>query len=373
MTAGAYQDFRAGAVVGHEEDERVLENAHLLELINQAPDLTVGPVDHGRVDCHLRGLEPLLLVCEPVPTDGVFDFARPVLRAKRIVVARRPQFGLAVGQCAVHDAHFFQPLPAPLAHYVPALVIAVQVLVDIRLLGLHGEMRGCVSHVMEERCSSVIILMVAQAFKCVIGDGGCRELLPVIRIEEVFPLLDIEAPADVKLAFLLRIPRVVHVPLAGVVAAIAGLAQVVRDQALPLRPRAGRRIHADLRGVVTGQDGRTCGPASAGIVEVGEPDAVRREAVEIRRLDLAAVAARVRKAHVIHQYEHHVRPAAGEGVVGAVLGHCDFFCSAIPGHSVGAALHAAPPILVPRIPRDLLIHQYTLSEARAGQHLILHM
>ena len=50
----ADHDLRAGAVVGEEKDQRVLEGAHRAELVEHPADLAVHPVDHRRVDLHLR-------------------------------------------------------------------------------------------------------------------------------------------------------------------------------------------------------------------------------------------------------------------------------------------------------------------------------
>ena len=46
------------AVVGQEEDHRVVERVHGPQLFEHAADLAVHPVDHRRVDRHLGRLEP---------------------------------------------------------------------------------------------------------------------------------------------------------------------------------------------------------------------------------------------------------------------------------------------------------------------------
>ena len=51
--------FGTGPVVGQEEDERVLERAHRIELIEHPADLAIHSIDHRRVDRHLRRLEML--------------------------------------------------------------------------------------------------------------------------------------------------------------------------------------------------------------------------------------------------------------------------------------------------------------------------
>ena len=53
--------------------------------------------------------------------------------------------------------------------------------------------------------------------------------------------------------------------------------------------------------------GRTRRAAERTVVELREPQAVRGQAVQIRRLDLAAVAAEVGVAHVIRENNDDVR------------------------------------------------------------------
>lgn len=50
----------AGAVVGGEDDQGVLQRPHHLDLVQDPADLLVHPVDHRGVDRHLCGLKGLL-------------------------------------------------------------------------------------------------------------------------------------------------------------------------------------------------------------------------------------------------------------------------------------------------------------------------
>ena len=59
--------------------------------------------------------------------------------------------------------------------------------------------------------------------------------------------------------------------------------------------------------VVAGEDRRARRPATRGVVELCEAQAVLRKRIEIRRRDLAAVTARVREAHVVGENEKDVR------------------------------------------------------------------
>ena len=59
--------FTRGAVVGDADDERVVELAGLLEVVDQAPDLVIGVGAVARVDLGHARKEPLLVSGERVP------------------------------------------------------------------------------------------------------------------------------------------------------------------------------------------------------------------------------------------------------------------------------------------------------------------
>ena len=60
----------AGAVVRDDDDERVLELAVLLQVVEQAPDVVVGVGEETRVHLGHPGEEPLLLVVQRIPRAG---------------------------------------------------------------------------------------------------------------------------------------------------------------------------------------------------------------------------------------------------------------------------------------------------------------
>jgi len=70
----------------------------------------------------------------------------------------------------------------------------------------------------------------------------------------------------------------------------------------------GHVADARLVRVETGQQRGARRAAARGVIELREAQAVRRERVEIRRRNLAAVAAEVGEAHVIHEDDDDVRP-----------------------------------------------------------------
>ena len=85
------------------DHERVVELAHLLDRVQDAPDLVVAVRERGGVDLHHVGEDPLLVGVERVP-------GRQALRAGRQLRVRGD------------DAQLLLPLERLLAHLVPALV-----------------------------------------------------------------------------------------------------------------------------------------------------------------------------------------------------------------------------------------------------------
>ena len=97
----------AGAVVRDEENQRVLEGAHRLDLVEHAADLPVHAVDHRGVDRHLGRLESLLLLGQVRPGHGPVHLARTDLLAQLLLgeVPARNRIRLQRRQIAIDHAH----------------------------------------------------------------------------------------------------------------------------------------------------------------------------------------------------------------------------------------------------------------------------
>ena len=66
--------FRTRAIVGHKEDERIIERAHRLDLLQHAADFDVQAMHHRRVNRHLGGLKLPLPLRKCIPRNGVPHF-----------------------------------------------------------------------------------------------------------------------------------------------------------------------------------------------------------------------------------------------------------------------------------------------------------
>src|SRR6185436_15516680 len=94
---------------------------------------------------------------------------------------------------------------------------------------------------------------------------------------------------------------------------IAQRMQHLRQQPCPGWPLAagpsafsGQIIPTDLLRVISCQDRCPRRPAAGGVIELSESQAILGESIKVRRLNLAAVTANIRKAEVISQDDQNV-------------------------------------------------------------------
>ena len=120
----------AGAVVGHQDDHRVLPLPGLLQVVEQPPDVVVGVGEEPGVDLGHPREQPLLAVRQRVPRLG------DVQRRERLAVGPLAGLGradrvdrrqLGVGR---DDAHLLLPGQGLLAHRLVAHVELALELVD---------------------------------------------------------------------------------------------------------------------------------------------------------------------------------------------------------------------------------------------------
>ncbi len=60
MSVAAHHDLCAGTIVRKEQNQRVVEVTHGLELVDDPADFLIHPIHHGRMDRHLVGLKTAL-------------------------------------------------------------------------------------------------------------------------------------------------------------------------------------------------------------------------------------------------------------------------------------------------------------------------
>ena len=162
--------------------------------------------------------------------------------------------------------------------------------------------------------------MVGQALDRVVTNGRCR--IEIGRDRHLVPILNNARGREIVVVSSRHVerpleslrPRVaVDMPLPGVIAPVARWLEQLRQEPRPVGTLLlaaatpfRQRIAADRLRVGAGED-RTAGrPAASGVIALCEPQAASREAVEVGRVDLAAVTAKIGIAEIIGQDHDHV-------------------------------------------------------------------
>ena len=343
----------AGPVVGEQDEDRVVELTHRLQSIDKATDLVVGVVEERGERLLQPGGQPLLVLGQRIP------------RLDTRVARREPS---ARGNDAALELSF-EP---PLAHDVPAFVEPAAVLGEVLRRCLVGRVGGAEGDVGEERSIGSHTLAVGDHLQHLVDDvlgdvvavlGSAGRFDGVVVADELgveLVGLAVEEPVEaVEAARRAATGRragggaLLHrgeVPLAdgerrvALVAqhlchgggAVADVAEHVREAGLEVRHRA----HP---GAVLGATGEQCGAgggAQRGDVEVGELQPAGREGVDVRCVDVAAVAAELGEARVVEQDDDDVRgvlagvglfvePRLGLGQRGGDL-PLESFCAHVP-------------------------------------------
>ena len=352
LPAGPGTALGVAAVVRQEQDERVIEHAALLERRDQPPHRRVHVRHASGVDGHDVIEAVLLRLAQRVPR-------------RHLVGARRERPGF------VHHAEFLLPGVALLAELVPADLVLAAELGDLVRRRLQREMRRVIGQVEQEGLLGRERLVNELDAEIGIKVGGVPVLRQLRRIigqrlaveEKPVPLAlgVVEAALrGVEAALEAAFPGndavlLPHVPFAAHGGEIARPAQhLAKGDAAVVEPPAIARHaavldhvpHAGLMRIKPGEDRSARRAAAAGVIELGEAQTVGRQLVEVGRRDLAAVAADVREAHVVHQDDNDVGSGRSRGGHGGRLqehgGGSDHERS-----SVQVRLHANAPEATP--------------------------
>ena len=300
VAGGAALAGGEAAVVGREEEDRIVGNAFFLERGQQAADVFVEVLHHARVG--RVGLElparhgDVLLVLDGMHLAG--------LKRVELVQPERGRLGL--------------------------------VFLNVVLGRLDRRVEGIVGQMQEEGALRVATLdqgdrLIRQPVGQVLPFGAVFEIFHAVRREVAFaraaPLES--ADVDVEAVLVRPVGPAAEVPLADVPGLVAAALQrggqgglfqrqVVDVGRVDQAAAAGMEVpapgdpvgHADVGGVLAGEDARPGRAADgAGGIGVGEPHAALGQAVEVGRLvEAAPLAAEVPPAHIIDENEDNVGP-----------------------------------------------------------------
>ena len=318
--------LHARAVVAPDvDDQRVVEVAHLLDLVEQPSDVPVGVLGEAREHLHLAGVELLLGVTERVP-------GRIQLGALRQLRVLRD------------DAELLLALEGLLAVRVPAAVELALVLVGpflrdvvrrvaaagrvvheprlLRVLRADGmkPLDGLVGEVVREVVERAVLAVLHAQSRVVLGDDRVvlagragQEAPPVVEAPAQRPV--VERPGGAHLATRRE------VPFPEPAGDVAVLLQDARQRRAAPRPRpgvAGERprelrdpAHSHPMVVAAGEQRSAGRRAHRRHVEPVVGQAHLLHAREVRRADPAAEGVRGAEAGVVDQDEEDVRRAVG--------------------------------------------------------------
>ena len=313
-------DLGRAAVVTEKQDQRVIEGVHRLQLLDHHPHRLIDRVDHGGMNRHLGRLEGLLLRSQLIPGQRPVDLAGAELLDRIRKGIGRAEIPLHRRKGSCNDPPLHQPLVAGLLHHIPACLVAGSVFFNQLWRRLEGKVRRSEGDVAEKRRARMLPGMLLQAGGGMVADGGgdiegivTFDLFAIDRHPgriEVVVLAPFD-PEGMNKALLERLT--IHMPLARVIRPVAGRRQQFGQQPCPGRPaglipppHSRHAVTPDRLGVVAGQESPAGRPAAGGVVALREPQPAVGQPVEVRRLDLTAVAAQIGKAHVVGQDHHDI-------------------------------------------------------------------
>ena len=286
------------------------------------PEVMVGVAEEAREHLHHPGRQPARLGRQRLPLGHVRVVARQLgVGGQDAELLLAGEHLLAVGVPAVVELAGV-PVRPLLGHVVrrvgrPEAEVQVERLVGVDLAEVGDELDRLVDEVLGE-----VVALLGRPGRLdrvvVVDEVG----VPLARVaaEEAVEALEAasQRPAVVRPGRRLLVARR-EVPLADHVRAVAVLEQHLRQHAVLERHHAvvarvargelGDAGHAVAVVVAPGDDAGAARRAQRRRVHVVEAQAVRRERVEGRRLDRAAVAAELPEPRVVEDDEQHVRGA----------------------------------------------------------------
>ncbi len=345
----------AGAVVGHEHHDGVVGVAGRLEVREDAPDLVVGVLEERGEALHEAGGDGLVPGLEVAPR-------------------RHPRRTFRERGARGDDAELELTRVDPVAQRVPAVVEPAAVPRDPVLRRVVRRVAGTGAEVEEERLRAVDVAEVTEVL-----DGAVGEVLTeVVALLHRLRRLDGVVVAVQRRHVLVGLAAVEPVPPVepapeGPTAAVRGHVRLVvgrevplphRQRGVALRPqdlreepvlerdlaRVARVAHREVGDpahpvavvVHARQQARARRRAERGGVEVRQAHARRRERVDVRRVDLGAVAAELREADVVQHDQQHVGRTVGRlHALGPSRGRVAPVPADDPGESVVSS-HVSP-------------------------------
>ena len=282
----------AGAVIAEENDEGVFGLAEFGEFREDAADGVVHAINHRGVGGHAEIFEILLFGGERSPAGN-----------RRGARRQRPLF--------FHDPEGELFLVALRAELVPAGEIFAAVFANILGPSLKGRVGRVEGQIEKERAVGLLAVRIGEEADGVVGVGvggiefSVRGRTKRLRVEVVRGVaLKVVAGATemAEVAVETAVDGVaIEMPFADGESRVAGGAENFAHRGAAFHAEAG------VLPILAAHQRGAGGFALRGVVELGEAEAPRGKAIEMRRGDLAAVATEVGIPHVVGENENDVR------------------------------------------------------------------
>ena len=312
----------AGPVVADHHDDRVVELTELLEEREEAPDLMIGVLEEAREHFHHARIESLLVGAEAAPLLHV-----RIVRGELGAFRQEPHLHLAFVDlrsiCVPAIVEHALVLVGPLARNLVRCVRGARAEVSKERF-LWGDLLGVgdePDHAISQVGSEVITLFRSLRRRdLVVVVHEVRVVLARVAAHESVEALEAarERPAIVRSRGAALLARR-EVPLADGEGVVSVRLEDLRKETVlernePVGARKTRRPFGDarhrVRVVITPRDdARATRRAERGRMHVAVAETVRREAVQVRRLDRRAVTTELPVARVVEHDEQDVRRA----------------------------------------------------------------
>ena len=161
----------------------------------------------------------------------------------------------------------------------------------------------------------------------IIGDG---DRFPIFDYPKCVKVVVLTSATDVQRPVKTLLPWIaIHMPFPGMVGAVAGGLEKFWEQSGPCRPHAIGTTIATRQGVAmdrlcikTRQQRRSAWPTSGCIVTLRKTQSSSSQTIQVRRVDLAAIAAHIRKTQIVREDDKHVRRFRRRHAISERAGPC---------------------------------------------------
>ena len=280
--------FWACSVIVKIDDECILHSLRFLKGFEECSHCLIHVINHCCIDCHVTDAPGLVVYGVPW-LDPVFPRGQgPAL--------------------LVDDSHLEHAGISFPAQFLPSALVGLEVFADGFLRGMDGPMGGGEGNVLKERfvgfrkfpdlptgldpdAIRVIVILLVDLGKLGIAGQGIRIIKGTGPRHGPVEIIETALDGSVLLGVSSKVPFSYHSGL------VTGWLEKFRN---------GYLTGAQTIAVDPAHQGGPCGPTPGCVVELGEPQAVLGELVQVGGIDFPSEASEVRESHVVREDDDDV-------------------------------------------------------------------